>query len=52
MTPISAAERRAIAALPPHQGFGGHHAAGTCQVPNDQAEKVLAEVISVINKDG
>jgi nanoRNase/pAp phosphatase (c-di-AMP/oligoRNAs hydrolase) len=33
-------------------GGGGHHAAGTCQVPNDRADKVLAEVISVINKDG
>ncbi len=26
-------------------GGGGHVAAGTCQVPNDQAEKVLGEVV-------
>ena len=32
-------------------GGGGHEAAGTCQVPNDQAEKVLAELIKRINAD-
>lgn len=31
---------------------GGHHAAGTCQVDNDQADKVLAELIKRINADG
>jgi len=31
---------------------GGHHAAGTCQVPNDQAEETLKELILRINKDG
>jgi nanoRNase/pAp phosphatase (c-di-AMP/oligoRNAs hydrolase) len=33
-------------------GGGGHHAAGTCQVANDQAETVLAELIKQINADG
>jgi nanoRNase/pAp phosphatase (c-di-AMP/oligoRNAs hydrolase) len=33
-------------------GGGGHVAAGTCQVPNDQAETVLHELISAINADG
>lgn len=33
-------------------GGGGHQAAGTCQVDNDQAEKVLAELIARINQDG
>lgn len=33
-------------------GGGGHHAAGTCQVANDQAEAVLAELITRINADG
>ena len=33
-------------------GGGGHHAAGTCQVANDQAEKVQQELIKSINKDG
>ena len=27
---------------------GGHNNAGTCQVPNDEAEKVLAEVIATL----
>jgi nanoRNase/pAp phosphatase (c-di-AMP/oligoRNAs hydrolase) len=31
---------------------GGHHAAGTCQVENDQSETVLAELIKRINADG
>ena len=33
-------------------GGGGHHAAGTCQVANDQAEIKLKEIIAVINTDG
>jgi nanoRNase/pAp phosphatase (c-di-AMP/oligoRNAs hydrolase) len=31
---------------------GGHRSAGTCQVPNDRAEAVLAELIELINEDG
>jgi len=31
---------------------GGHHAAGTCQVPHAQNEACLAKLISVINSDG
>lgn len=33
-------------------GGGGHNAAGTCQVSNDQADKVLHELISKIRADG
>lgn len=33
-------------------GGGGHHAAGTCQVENDKAEKVLKELVSRITSDG
>lgn len=33
-------------------GGGGHSAAGTCQVPNDQAEKTLGDLIAKINSDG
>ena len=33
-------------------GGGGHMAAGTCQVANDQADTVLAELIEKITKDG
>jgi len=41
-----------IGALMLKYGGGGHAAAGTCQVPNDQAAKVLSELIEVINSDG
>ena len=33
-------------------GGGGHEAAGTCQVANDKADAVLAELIQRINADG
>ncbi|MFZ6870697.1 exopolyphosphatase [Undibacterium sp. Di27W] len=33
-------------------GGGGHENAGTCQVGNEQAEQVLATLISRINQDG
>jgi nanoRNase/pAp phosphatase (c-di-AMP/oligoRNAs hydrolase) len=33
-------------------GGGGHHAAGTCQVPNDEAESALQKLIKQINADG
>ena len=33
-------------------GGGGHENAGTCQVDNDRAEAVLAELIAAINSDG
>ncbi len=33
-------------------GGGGHAAAGTCQIDNDRAETVLAELIERINADG
>lgn len=33
-------------------GGGGHDAAGTCQVQNEQAEEKITEMIATINKDG
>ena len=33
-------------------GGGGHAAAGTCQIDNDKAEAVLAQLIAKINADG
>ena len=33
-------------------GGGGHAKAGTCQVENNQADKVLAELIAKITADG
>jgi nanoRNase/pAp phosphatase (c-di-AMP/oligoRNAs hydrolase) len=31
-------------------GGGGHHAAGTCQVPVEEAERVLGEIIAAVNE--
>ncbi|HST81549.1 MAG TPA: exopolyphosphatase [Kineosporiaceae bacterium] len=39
-----------IGALMLKYGGGGHHAAGTCQVPADEAEQVLFEIIAVVNE--
>jgi nanoRNase/pAp phosphatase (c-di-AMP/oligoRNAs hydrolase) len=39
-----------IGALMLRYGGGGHHAAGTCQVPADDAEQVLCEIIAVVNE--
>jgi nanoRNase/pAp phosphatase (c-di-AMP/oligoRNAs hydrolase) len=33
-------------------GGGGHEAAGTCQIANEDAERVLGELIARINADG
>jgi nanoRNase/pAp phosphatase (c-di-AMP/oligoRNAs hydrolase) len=33
-------------------GGGGHEAAGTCQVENDQAAEILEALIQQINEDG
>jgi nanoRNase/pAp phosphatase (c-di-AMP/oligoRNAs hydrolase) len=33
-------------------GGGGHHAAGTCQIENDRADAVLAELVGKINAKG
>ncbi|MCF8480680.1 MAG: exopolyphosphatase [Rhodospirillum sp.] len=33
-------------------GGGGHHAAGTCQVDNDHAGEVLAQLVARITEDG
>ena len=33
-------------------GGGGHQAAGSCQVPNEQADEVLQALIEKINEDG
>ncbi len=41
-----------VGALMLAYGGGGHEAAGTCQVPNVDAERVLAELIEHVNADG
>jgi len=49
---IDRSSKTDIGALMLAYGGGGHEAAGTCQVPNDQAEHVLAELVRRINADG
>ncbi|MDB5999470.1 MAG: putative exopolyphosphatase-like protein [Rhizobacter sp.] len=41
-----------VGALMLNYGGGGHHAAGTCQVGNDEASSTLSALIKRINKDG
>ena len=41
-----------IGALMLEYGGGGHTNAGTCQVDNDEADKVLAELVARITADG
>ncbi|MDM4765284.1 exopolyphosphatase [Pelomonas sp. SE-A7] len=41
-----------VGALMLEYGGGGHQAAGTCQIANDKAEAVMAELIAKINQDG
>jgi nanoRNase/pAp phosphatase (c-di-AMP/oligoRNAs hydrolase) len=41
-----------VGALMLSYGGGGHEAAGTCQVDNDEAEPVLGQLIARVNADG
>ena len=40
-----------IGALMRRFGGGGHEAAGTCQVPHDEAEATLHELVAAMNRD-
>lgn len=44
--------RTDVGALCLQYGGGGHQAAGTCQPANDQADRVLGEIITKITADG
>ena len=41
-----------VGALMLKNGGGGHHQVGTCQVPYDEADQVLKEMLEKINADG
>jgi nanoRNase/pAp phosphatase (c-di-AMP/oligoRNAs hydrolase) len=41
-----------IGALMLEYGGGGHPNAGTCQIDNDEADKVLGELVDTITTDG
>jgi nanoRNase/pAp phosphatase (c-di-AMP/oligoRNAs hydrolase) len=49
---IDRTSRTNVGALMLEYGGGGHDAAGTCQVANEDAERVLGELIQRINADG
>jgi nanoRNase/pAp phosphatase (c-di-AMP/oligoRNAs hydrolase) len=49
---IDRSSKTDVGALMLSYGGGGHEAAGTCQVPNADAEHVLAELIERVNIDG
>ncbi|MDP3422727.1 MAG: exopolyphosphatase [Burkholderiaceae bacterium] len=49
---LDRSSRTDVGALMLKHGGGGHNAAGTCQVDNEHAEHVLAELIAAINADG
>ncbi|MDR0701586.1 MAG: exopolyphosphatase [Azoarcus sp.] len=49
---LNRSSRTNVGELMLEYGGGGHEAAGTCQIANDQAEKVLGELIARINADG
>src|SRR4051795_3041051 len=49
---LDRSSRTDVGALMLSYGGGGHEAAGTCQVENEDAERVLGELIEKINADG
>ena len=49
---IDRSSKTNIGALMLEYGGGGHKGAGTCQIANDEADKVLQELIKRINEDG
>ncbi len=40
-----------VGAICPHYGGGGHHAAGTCQVSNDDAKGVRIELVPLLTPE-
>jgi nanoRNase/pAp phosphatase (c-di-AMP/oligoRNAs hydrolase) len=49
---IDRSSRTDVGELMLSYGGGGHEAAGTCQVANDQAERTLRDLVLRINTDG
>ena len=39
-----------VGALMLHYGGGGHENAGTCQVPHEEAQRVLAAIAAAVNE--
>ena len=49
---VNRSSKTDVGALMLSYGGGGHEAAGTCQVANAEAERVLAELVERVNADG
>jgi nanoRNase/pAp phosphatase (c-di-AMP/oligoRNAs hydrolase) len=49
---VNRSSKTDVGALMLAYGGGGHEAAGTCQVANGEAERVLAELVERVNADG
>jgi nanoRNase/pAp phosphatase (c-di-AMP/oligoRNAs hydrolase) len=49
---VDRSSRTNVGALMLSYGGGGHEAAGTCQVANDEASRVLGELLERVNADG
>jgi nanoRNase/pAp phosphatase (c-di-AMP/oligoRNAs hydrolase) len=49
---IDRSSKTDVGALMLSYGGGGHEAAGTCQVANEDAERVLVELVDRVNADG
>jgi nanoRNase/pAp phosphatase (c-di-AMP/oligoRNAs hydrolase) len=49
---VDRSSRTDVGALMLSYGGGGHEAAGTCQVANDDAGRVLGELVERVNADG
>jgi len=49
---VDRSSRTDVGTLMLAHGGGGHEAAGTCQVPNSDAERVLAGLVERVNADG
>jgi nanoRNase/pAp phosphatase (c-di-AMP/oligoRNAs hydrolase) len=49
---IDRSSRTHVGTLMLEYGGGGHEAAGTCQIENDEAARVQQELIGIINADG
>jgi nanoRNase/pAp phosphatase (c-di-AMP/oligoRNAs hydrolase) len=49
---VNRSSRTNVGSLMLRYGGGGHEAAGTCQVPNADADRVRTELVERITQDG
>ena len=49
---VNRSSRTNVGSLMLRYGGGGHEAAGTCQVPNPDADRVRGELVERITQDG